>query len=754
MDTETSREQALFEAALPLEDPAEREAFLDRACAGDAALRSRIARLLEEHPGSERFFTECRSEFAFDDAAAPSPGIPGDRSCAEKIGASVGRYKLLRQLGEGGCGAVYLAEQEEPVRRRVALKIIKLGMDTKNVISRFEAERQALALMDHPNIAKVLDAGATDSGRPYFVMDLVDGIRITHYCDERQLGVRQRLSLLIQVCHAIQHAHQKGVIHRDIKPSNVLVQDHDGVPVPKVIDFGIAKATEGSLSDSTTFTSDGQFIGTPAYMSPEQAEIGALDVDTRSDIYSLGILLYELLVGRTPFDPKALLQSGLFEMRRILREQEPRKPSTLLASLAPADFAAVAKHRHIEPHKLVRLLTGDLDWIVMKALEKDRRRRYATANALAVDVQHYLNNEPVAARPPSRLYRLQKLVWRNKAVYASGALVLLSLIAALGLSTHFFFRERDARQRAEKAQAEAERARANETQLRREAEARQNVTQAAVFVTHGQMEEADALLASLPAELLSPSTEAATVFRAVGEWHLLAGRWKQAADRYAVLVQVNYVDKTEQSAAVTVDSLLAAPLLIQSGQDERYDRMRRVVLSRLAGTTYPSASEQLVKISLLLPADESLMARLAAPADCIAKSLDAYVPNATDGFYPATWRAFALALFEYRRGNFSACMNWLQKCSGYPDQSPSCVATAHLLMAMACHHLGKGEQAQSEFTQGRAMVEAYFRGRLEVGNDKVGRIAGWIMTPIFLHEAANLTGSEQWTNSGQSGWAE
>jgi eukaryotic-like serine/threonine-protein kinase len=353
----------------------------------------------------------------------------------EQAGTVIGRYKLLEKIGEGGFGAVYVAEQREPVKRRVALKIIKLGLDTRQVVARFEAERQALALMDHPNIAKVLDGGATETGRPYFVMELVRGIPITQYCDEHHLSADERLKLFILVCQAIQHAHQKGIIHRDIKPSNILVTVNDGVAVPKVIDFGIAKATQGELTDKTIYTQFQQFIGTPAYVSPEQADMTSLDIDTRSDIYALGVLLYELLVGRTPFDSKELLMSGLDEMRRTIREKEPIRPSTRLESLVGEERTTTAKHRGADMAKLTAMLRGDLDWIVMKCLEKDRTRRYETANGVAADIKRFLNQEPVVARPPSTAYRLQKLVRRNRLAFAAITSVAAVLVLGVVVST-------------------------------------------------------------------------------------------------------------------------------------------------------------------------------------------------------------------------------------------------------------------------------------------------------------------------------
>ena len=463
MNEPPSPEVAVFAAAsdLPVD---QRGAYLDQACAGDVALRRQVEALLKVHDDAGNFFEKLASvaqPTAVEGAMPGSTGtirLPG--IATEKAGDRIGRYKLLQQIGEGGCGVVYMAEQEEPVRRRVALKVIKLGMDTKSVIARFEAERQALALMDHPNIAKVLEAGATETGRPYFVMELVRGIKITDYCDQNNLSTVARLELFIQVCQAIQHAHQKGIIHRDIKPSNILVADHDGVPVPKIIDFGIAKATtDQRLTDKTLFTAFEQFIGTPAYMSPEQAKLSGLDIDTRSDIYSLGVLLYELLTAKTPFEAKRLLEAGLDEVRRIIREEEPLRPSTRLQMLDAAEQTTLAKHRQSDPPKLAHLIRGDLDWIVMKALEKDRSRRYETANGLAADIQRHLANEPVAACPPSNFYRLQKMVRRNKLVVAAITGVIGSLILGLGTSTWFLLRERQALQ-------ETAIAKANEAMLR------------------------------------------------------------------------------------------------------------------------------------------------------------------------------------------------------------------------------------------------------------------------------------------------
>ncbi|MCK4340646.1 MAG: tetratricopeptide repeat protein [Phycisphaerae bacterium] len=460
--------EQLFHAALKQGSSVQRAAFLDDACGDDPLLRATVESLLKAHDQADSFLD--------------TPAVDPDATCqsspaGEASGTRIGHFKLLQQIGEGGFGSVYMAEQEEPVRRKVALKIIKPGMDTKQVIARFEAERQALALMDHPNIAQVLDAGATKTGRPYFVMELVKGITITEYCDKNRLATRERLHLFLSVCHAVQHAHQKGIIHRDLKPNNVLVTLHDSRPVPKVIDFGIAKATSQRLTDKTLFTEFRQFIGTPEYMSPDQAGISGLDVDTRTDIYSLGVLLYVLLTGSTPFDAKTLRKASYGEIQRIIREVEPEKPSTRVATLA-AEGTEIGVHRQAEPAALSKLIRGDLDWIVMKAMEKDRTRRYATANELANDIERHLNHEPVLAGPPSVRYKLRKFIQRNRAAVWASSFVAAALVFGLALATFGFIQATRAgaaleteRDEAQAARVEADIARESERAQRKLAEA-------------------------------------------------------------------------------------------------------------------------------------------------------------------------------------------------------------------------------------------------------------------------------------------
>ena len=673
-----SPEQAIFTEALQCVAPHVRADYLDGACGTDTPLRHRVEALLCAAESAGDFLEQSPTGLTIGNGSTLLVSVP-----SENPGDRIGRYKLLQQIGEGGCGVVYMAEQEEPVRRRVALKVIKLGMDTKSVIARFEAERQALALMDHPNIAKVLDAGATETGRPYFVMELVRGIKITDYCDENTLPTEARLKLFVQVCQAIQHAHQKGIIHRDIKPSNILVADHDGVPVPKVIDFGIAKATtDQRLTDKTLFTAFEQFIGTPAYMSPEQAKLSGLDIDTRTDIYSLGVLLYELLTGQTPFDANELFQAGLDEMRRIIREQEPVRPSTRLSTMLDADLTTVAKHRHSDPNTLTNLIGGDLDWIVMKSLEKDRTRRYETANGLASDLQRYLTNEPVVARPPSTTYRLKKAFHRNKVAFVAGAAITATLVIGLVVSLWMFYRESQAYQRAVAAEreqsrlrAEAEQARVDERNMRVQIGEQLN-NLGVQFLDNGKLDAAEATLRrSFELHRKHLGNQDGNTVVAVGNLAIVLakeGRLDEAAGLINELLPAgaedgieNYgsfcfraqyrvncgsfreaADDMEKAVRLKPDDSIAwmrwGVALIKSGDVAGYDRLRGEMLTRFGATTNQNQAEQTAKTCLLLPWTEekySDATKLAAAAAAQAAKDE--------------WVALARGLGAYRQKQFT-----------------------------------------------------------------------------------------------------
>ena len=489
-------EETLFAAALAKKTPTERAAFLDEACSGDAALRRRVEALLQSHENDEFLRTPAvmRPDEPTSLAQSATEGFMttvDSTAPSERAATMIGPYKLLQQIGEGGMGTVYMAEQTQPVRRTVAIKLIKDGMDGRQVLARFGAERQALALMDHPNIAKVLDAGATEQGRPYFVMELVKGVPITRFCDERRLTLRERLELAIPVCQAVQHAHQKGIIHRDLKPSNVLIALYDGKPVPKVIDFGVAKATGPRLTDQTLYTEFGAVVGTLEYMSPEQAELNQLDIDTRSDIYSLGVLLYELLTGSTPLERKRLKTAVFFEVLRMIREEDSPRPSVRLSTTE--ELPNIAACRHVEPRKLSGLVRGELDWIVMKALDKDRNRRYETANGLAADLRHYLDDEAVDACPPRAGYRLRKLVRRHRGPVLAAALVLLALLAGVIGTTWGLYRAEQARRAEANQRVLAETNERKAVEQSRIAEAVQTFLQHDLLSQAGPTEQADTL---------------------------------------------------------------------------------------------------------------------------------------------------------------------------------------------------------------------------------------------------------------------
>ena len=698
MNERFHREEEIFEAALKL--PAEqRGAYLQAACGSDPALRAQIDGLLKAHDEAGGFMAE---------PAAPARKtivltLPPD----EKPGDKIGRFKLLQQIGEGGCGVVYMAEQEEPVRRRVALKVIKLGMDTKTVVARFEAERQALAMMDHPNIAKVLDAGATDTGRPFFVMELVRGVKITDYCDQNKLSTTERLGLFIQVCNAIQHAHQKGIIHRDIKPSNILVTLHDGKPIPKVIDFGIAKATQGRLTDQTLFTAFEQFIGTPAYMSPEQAEMSGLDIDTRSDIYALGVLLYELLTSRTPFDPKELLQAGLDELRRTIREKEPARPSTRLSTLLAADLTAVAQRRQADAPRLIHLLRGDLDWIVMKSLEKDRTRRYETANGLAADIQRYLTNEPIEARPPSALYRFQKLVRRNKAVFAAAGTGVGALVIGLILSFYLFVQERSALKRAVAAEQV-------EKQLREQAEATAAQGRE-LFRAELLMMRKDYVASDKIVSTIRPHATLVPFYSGFGNFHASRAEWPQALTNWELVVTFTPEDHDGY--------MYLAPLFLQVGDVNAYEACRKKILKQFGDTTDPRVAERMALASLILPANDEEMKTIARMAEVAARG------DTNDPGYG--YNLVAKGFAEYRLGHYEGALKLFRQAVPM-DIGAYSRTEAHLLMAMARSRLGRVQDSTESFKDAADEFKNKVAG--EGGLDSL-RWNHWIIIHFLAREA-------------------
>jgi serine/threonine protein kinase len=694
MSSAPSIRNVLFYSAACLPTPEERKVFLDYVCRDDEGLKEHLGKLLA---------LESLAAPLFDLRPEKTDGSTAFKE--ESNGTRIGRYRLIERAGEGGCGVVYLAEQQEPVRRKVALKIIRPGMDTENVVARFEAERQSLALMDHPNIARVFDAGSTESGRPYFVMELVDGERITDFCQDAGFDLRQRLALFVQVCRAIQHAHQKGVIHRDIKPSNVLVRRHDGVPVPKVIDFGIAKAATGGPGENATFTTFDQFLGTPAYMSPEQAS-GGVDVDTRSDIYSLGAMLYELIAGRPAFDSKRLKETSIEETRRILREEEPPAPSI------------VAGGRKV----------CDLDWIVMKAMAKERTRRYDTAIGLATEVLRYLNDEPVSARPPSRRYRLGKLVKRNKGIFAAVGIAVFGLWGGLGTATWLFLREKSAREEQTRLHQVAD-------QAREKAEFRERVAQAAVQLGRSNLREADRLLGTIPIDRVPTSLEAADCYRKAAEWHVLGGRFDHAAERYSSAAYAfSNVDDAD-SDTISIDVLAAATSLCHVGDFAAYDRIRTFAIQRFSGTRHPQVAEQVLKASLLRPASESQLRQLDEIKEIIESALNDGTGWTARNSRFAAWCCFAIGLKQFRDGNDDHAVHWLNRCFAYPDAYEPRIASVRFILAMIECRKNNPAEARKLIESSREPVEQALRDRLSLGGQDEAIWLDWVDAKLLLDQA-------------------
>jgi eukaryotic-like serine/threonine-protein kinase len=729
-------EESVFLEALQVPTPEERVAFLERVCSGNPNLRRGVQMLLRAHEKAGHFMQ-----------TAPCPGSTADERATERPGAVIGPYKLLQQIGEGGFGTVFMAEQTEPVRRKVALKVIKPGMDTKQVIARFEAERQALAMMDHLNIARVLDVGATDAGLPYFVMELVHGVPITKYCDDNRLTPRERLELFVPVCQALQHAHQKGIIHRDIKPSNVMVTLYDGKPVPKVIDFGVAKATEQRLTEQTLFTQYGSMIGTFEYMSPEQAEMSALGADTRSDIFSLGVLLYELLTGSTPLSRKRVKDAAYGEILRMIKEEEPPRPSTRLSDSGEA-LASISAQRHMEPAKLTKLVRGELDWIVMKCLEKDRNRRYETPHGLALDIQRYLDDEPVQAYPPSAMYRFRKFARRHRVALATTGLVALALVLgtvvsawqavrgtrAEGLAQTRLEAETEARKQADDALQQAKTnydlAEERAAQIRRDLE-RLKAANAALdrgrwYV--GEQRWDDAQIAFTKAIELRPDHASAWVERSDLHTHL--GLWDLAAADFAGEFELREPD-------LALRWYCHALLRLYVGDADGYRQVCRRMRERFRGTKLPHFAAYAVRTSLLAPDADAEFARL------LEQAQNALATGPADG-----WVVYTLGLAHYRAGQHEQAIRRLREplagVAGWPAR-----AISYPVLAMAHHRLGQTAEARQALDQAAKAIDQWARDMYQsqrghwvnhLGAGAIWPIAwcDWLECQLFYREAKAL----------------
>jgi len=711
----------LFTEAIQLPNE-ERIAFLHQACADDEELRLRMEKLLRSNDRAGDFLETPPTGSLGEDRAIVAAG--------EKPGDLVERYKLLQQIGEGGCGIVFMAEQAQPVHRRVALKVIKPGMDTRSVIARFEAERQALALMNHPNIAHVFDAGATGSARPYFVMELVEGVKITDYCDRHSLTIDARLDLFVQVCDAIQHAHQKGIIHRDIKPSNILVTTAaDGKPVPKVIDFGIAKATAGQqLTDKTIFTACEMLIGTPAYMSPEQAALTSVDVDTRTDIYSLGVLLYELLTGTTPFDARELLKAGLDEVRRVVREEEPVRPSTRLSTVKGPKLTEMCRHRHAEPSALIRQMRGDLDWIVMMALEKDRTRRYKTANGLALDVQRFLGDEAVSARPPSKLYKFQKLLRRNRLLFTGIGSVGALLVTGVIILSAALAREREARQQAVKDKEKSQQVMNFVVQM---ADNNENIIStllhlADIVQADGKVAESEKMRRQALALLGKPgqgdlltSDELGSLLALKANIGARRGHWEEAA--------ADAARSLEYQPSASFRYSMVAALHLRSGNRSAYEQFCKKLFLEHRDTTNIFFADQVAKSCLFLPASEVDLNVISHLADR-AVTLGAQDEGAMPFF------SVCKGLSEYRLGHFAKAAEWAQRSlnSSRKDAHPH----AYGVLALADWRLGKKDDARTMLAAGEALAPRIMPAR--VAEDPGSPWLVWLFARIQLEEAEAL----------------
>ena len=755
MKSEPLTEKSIFLDALDIESPSDRAAFIEVACQGNPELAASVSALFREHereanPIDKPIASGGKLQLSSMDETELLPSQPGHSY--QTPGTMIGPYKLMEQIGEGGFGLVYVAEQQERVRRRVALKIIKPGMESREVLTRFEAEQQAIALMDHPNIARVFDAGVTDTAQPYFVMELVRGVPLIAFCDSKKLDMSERLKLFVTICHAVQHAHQKGIIHRDLKPSNILVTIQDGQPLAKVIDFGVAKAIGQSLTVKTIYTRFASMVGTPAYMSPEQAEMSAVDVDTRSDIYSLGVLLYELLAGSTPFAPERLQTVGFDELRRIIREEEPPRPSRRLSTLNNELASTVADNRRFAPAKLSSSMKRDLDWIVMKALDKDRNRRYSTAGALAEDVSRFLMDQPVEARPPSTWYRFSKFARRNKVVILTTSMVTGALILGTALSVwqaRVAVGERDEKEIAlQKARAAEDTANNARLELEGFSERLNSSTiSLASGRAHADAERwADAYEAYTDATTVQPKHF--LVWSERGRLNVKLGRWKEGAADYARAIRIGCpVDQTELSGV--------PQLLLYAGKSTAYEQLCEELRSQedtpfavairgqLVGEIPQSTAAELAeRVELMLSASRS-GGGMRPPGDNGRRFPGSRPPKAMtnrhgkylDMLYGAN--LYVAGWAHLRAGDYERAIQRLEE-SNSENVAWFGKGIAYPLMAIAYHETGRAEDALRSFEESQTLLERWLDD--SVGQSKGSPPIPWIDWIEFLlnHREASI----------------
>lgn len=693
-------EALLFSAAMGFDTQDERERFLGFACRGKPDLLARIRLLSCVQPAADRFF-EFESQVESLESAAASAAE------ADGLGVVMGRYRLIERIGSGGCGVVYLAEQQKPVRRKVALKMIRMGLENPEAIARFEMERQALASMNHPHIARVLDAGTNAGGRPYFVMELIDGEPITGYCDSRNLGIRDRLGLFVLVCQAIQHAHQKGVTHRDIKPTNVLVETHESTAVPKVIDFGLAQELSPSCRvDAGDKAAD--FLGTPTYMSPEQVA-GNGEVDTRSDIFSLGMLLGELLAGPPLHLPSDLMERNPDDVRRIMLASRPLLPSALLEKRGPEGRKEIVGNRRIRTKSLSALCSRELDWVVGKAVHQDPSRRYETANSLAADVLRWLHGEEVSARPQSRSYRLAKLVRRNRLLCGAGALAFLGLLAGFSVATVLFLREKEARGAESRLRTQAEAAHHAEILARKSWEYRSRVADSAVRLRYGDLAGAEQLVEPIPMEETPPSLESISVYKQLADWHRAGGRIEEAEVRYLGMIHaLAGIDRSHTDANSDM-FLPAAALLARSSKPERYADLRRLALDLYADTRDRLVAERILKACLMKPLPMDELPQTAK----LASVLEAVTNQQPEGRLYG-WESLSVAMHYYRMADYDQAERWGMRSLDHSEFADRNLLTSLALVGLIWQKRGNEAKAM-EFL---SSVAADHRFQLNRAPDK------------------------------------